>query len=513
LQGKVRNRNTSRKRQAEAGIALLISIFVLLLISVIAIALVVSSGTESALAGNYRASTGVYYAALSGLEEARGRLFAKNPDAFKTTDSSTFLPGTDLIMGKTYYLINPIGGEPITPWDSTSTYPDTQFAVEFGPSGFTTPTNPSLTALSVWNRNPLQSLNLPGPLYKWVRINAVSEKSLGVDADADGLANKTTPLYYTGTNFSNNPLAGSQVLELTSFAILPNGSQKLVQYLVAPAPVTLPPFLAALTLSGSTANPAAYHAPASNTSYAIKGKDYDCDGTTLTALPSYPAVGVFTNTDQNTVINGIPSSPASVRASYTGVNNPGPYIPDVENLNLTSPSFPASLQTPSQIDALAQTIAQSADKTLPSGPITYPLPTVTGTSLTPLGMSATNPLTVVINGNLDISNWSNDGFGLLLVLGKFTYDPDTTWDGIILVIGQGQVDGSHMQNKQINGAMFVAKTRNSSGALLPDPNLGGASVQFSDSMQGYGIRYSNCWIQKVQPTGSYKILSFHEISQ
>jgi hypothetical protein len=128
-------------------------------------------------------------------------------------------------------------------------------------------------------------------------------------------------------------------------------------------------------------------------------------------------------------------------------------------------------------------------------------------------MSSTNPLTVVVNGNLDISNWSNDGFGLLLVLGKFTYDPDTTWDGIIMVVGQGQVDGSHMQNKQINGAMFVAKTRDPSGNLLPDPNLGGASVQFSDSMQGFGIRYSNCWIQKSQPTGSYKILSFHEISQ
>jgi hypothetical protein len=170
-------RRTNRKRQGEAGIALLISIFVLLLISVVAIALVVSSGTESALAGNYRSSTGVYYAALSGLEEARGRLLSKNPDAFKTTDPTTFLPapGVTLNMGDTYYLINPVGGETITPWDTSSTYGDNQFAVEFGPSGFSAPTNPSPKALSVWNKNPLQALNLPGPLYKWVRINAVSE--------------------------------------------------------------------------------------------------------------------------------------------------------------------------------------------------------------------------------------------------------------------------------------------------------------------------------------------------
>jgi hypothetical protein len=505
-------RRPTRTSRQEAGIALLISIFILLLISVVAIALVVSSGTESALAGNYRSATGVYYAALSGLEEARGRLLSKNSDAFTTTNSSGFLPptGTALNMGDTYYLINPVGGEAITPWVSGSTYEDKQFVIEFGPSGFAAPTNPSPTALSVWNRNPLLALNLPGPLYKWVRINAVSEKSAGVDADNDSLATNTVPLYYDGAHFSNNPSAGPQVVELTSFAVLPNGSQKIVQYLVAPVPVQLPPFLASLTLSGSTANPAAYHAPASNASYAVKGDDVDCSFGAVPTGAKYPAVGVFTNTDKNTVINGIPSSPPSVRNSYTGLNA----APDVENLNLTSPSFPVGLQKPSQIDALAQTIAQHADVTIPaSGSITYPLPTFTGSALTPLGMSSTNPLTVVVNGNLDISNWSNDGFGLLLVLGKFTYDPDTTWDGIIMVVGQGQVDGSHMQNKQINGAMFVAKTRDPSGNLLPDPNLGGASVQFSDSMQGFGIRYSNCWIQKSQPTGSYKILSFHEISQ
>src|SRR5260221_182071 len=105
----------------------------LLLISVVAIALIVSSSTETALAGNYRASTGVYYAALSGLEETRARLLSKNPDAFKTTNTSNFLPsGTALNMGDTYYLINPVGGEAITPWDSASTYPDSQFGVEFG---------------------------------------------------------------------------------------------------------------------------------------------------------------------------------------------------------------------------------------------------------------------------------------------------------------------------------------------------------------------------------------------
>src|SRR6059058_2839949 len=87
----MRLRRTTRKRRQEAGIALLIAIFVLLLIAVVAIALVVSSGTESALAGNYRSSTSVYYAALAGLEEARARLRSNNPNYLRTTNPG-FLP-------------------------------------------------------------------------------------------------------------------------------------------------------------------------------------------------------------------------------------------------------------------------------------------------------------------------------------------------------------------------------------------------------------------------------------
>ncbi len=123
-------------------------------------------------------------------------------------------------------------------------------------------------------------------------------------------------------------------------------------------------------------------------------------------------------------------------------------------------------------------------------------------------MSSSNPLTIVVNGNLNVDTWNSTGYGLLLVTGKFTYNPDTTWNGIVLVIGQGQVDQpvpKHQFN-QINGAMFVANT-------LAGASLGGASVVFNDEMEGNGIRYSSCWIQRSQPASAYKILSFHEISQ
>jgi len=488
----------------------LISIFVLLLISVVAIALVVSSGTETAMAGNYRSATSVYYAALSGLEEARGRLLVKNPDAFNTTDPKNFLPapGIDLQMGDTYYLINPVGGEAITPWDTASTYADNQFVVEFPGS---VPTNPSPTAVSVWNRNPLQALKVPGALYKWVRINAVSEKSMKIDADADGKFDSIAPLHYVGGGFSNDPLAGPQVLELTSFAILPNGSQKIVQYLVAPTPVQLPPLPAALTLAGKitgTSSTVAYSSPSSNNQFQVLGTNQYCNGNS-TGTGNVPAIGVFNSTDVGTVINGI--KPASVvNNNYAGFK-PSPDVQTVYG------SFSPAMQTPAGLDAALQPIIQNADVVItPSG---TPFGTATGADLTPLGMNSGNLLTVVVNGNLDISNWSNDGYGLLLVTGTFTYDPDTNWYGIILVIGQGAVNNvEHKQYKQINGAMLVAKTRDSNNQVLPGPDLAdssgvAASVEFDDKMQGYGIRYSSCWVQRAQPTSSYRILSFHEIAQ
>ncbi len=486
--------NSIRRDPRKAGIALLISIFILLLISVVAISLLVSSGTESAIAGNYRAATAVYYAALAGLEEGRGRLSPKDPNSFKSTAPPGFLPapGAPFAVGSPVYIINSAG---VTPWDSASTYGDNEFQSEFPSATYAMP-NPAPNVNSVSNAGGIQ-----GPSYKWVRINGVSEQSLNINFD--GNPNSTTPVYYDGTRFTNNPSSGNQVLEVTSLAVLPNGSQKMVQYLVASVPITLPPFLAALTLSGSQngTNPV-FQAPTTNAVYAVKGDgDQDCNGN---PLPSKVAVGLYGSYQGvgnlqnaiNQLENGIPSFPPPSTAAKSNYTGQGAW-PDVEPL---TPPF----QTPSQLDSIVQTIVQSADVILPSGS--------TGSALTPLGMSPTNPLTVVVNGNLDISNWSNDGYGLLLVTGTFTYDPDTNWYGIVLVIGQGVVNNSQNgQFKQINGAMFVAKTRDASGNLLPD--LGGASVSFLAAMQGNGMRYSSCWIQRAQPTSSYRILSFHEIPQ
>jgi len=508
-------RRQIQTKRTEEGIALLISIFILLLISIVAIALIVASGTESSLAGNYRSATGVYYAALAGLEEARGRLLTNNANSFKTTGAPANFLLSPLPIGYANYVLNP------SPTDNqasmlTTTYLDSEYTSEFGVA----PSNTS-TTLSIWDSNPLKTaLNLAGPPYKWVRINAVSEKSLNllVAPSYSGPYDSTTPVFYDSTrpigaqlNISGN---GSQVLEITALAVLPNGSQKLMQYLIAPAPVALPPFLAGLTLSGSPGNSPVFQAPANNASYAAKGNGVDCSGNPTTV----EAIGLFGNysgnsyaSDVSGIVGGIPTNAGGTdtRPNYTGQQP----APDVEYLS----AFPANLQSPIQIDAFAQTIIQNADVALGSGTSYTANASDLHTATTTAGMSSSNPVTVVINGNLDISNWGGDGYGqgygLLLVTGTFTYDPDTTWNGIILVIGQGIITNTqHGGTQQLNGAVFVAKTRDASGNLLTG-RIGGASVSFDASMQGNGIWYSSCWIQKAQPRGKYKILSFREISQ
>jgi len=97
------------------------------------------------------------------------------------------------------------------------------------------------------------------------------------------------------------------------------------------------------------------------------------------------------------------------------------------------------------------------------------------------------------------------------VRGNLNYDPDASWNGLVMVVGKGTVTGSRGGSGEFDGAFLLAKTLDGSGNTLS--NFGTASMLFSSNMGGNGIRYSSCWIQASQPLASIKILSFHEISQ
>jgi hypothetical protein len=515
---------------------LLIAIFALLLISVVAIALVVSQGTDSALAGNYRTSTAGYYAAMAGLEEARGRLLWKNPDCFVTRPNSppnpacgnsTFIPMLGMLpnMGLTdvRYILNPASGETVDPTSSNpSNYPDTEYQTEMGwpLSGANVQTTASVSAVA----------GLSGPAYKWVRVNVATEKALSLDVNGDGILDTSTPLVYdpapTTPCPSPNPTPGLvvpsclgwasntavQVLELTSLSVLPNGSKRLLQYVVAPfvvssqlanLPSSPPPgwtanpnFPAALTLAGNNVSFVGPGIPG----FVINGQD-QCN----TLNPPVYSIA-YTNVSDAGSINSAATPAGNFKGYPAGTGSPPP--PTSPGVGNADPTPATSLirpnwLTPIGLDSVVQDITKNADVVL-NGPVNG------NATLTPLGITVNNPMTIVVNGDLDLTSWHQVGYGLLLVTGKLTYDPDATWEGLILVIGQGKFVSTKGGINGIDGAVFIATTRDTSGNLLSA--LGQSS--FSQTNGGRGINFNNCLSggnSLAQVPIGYKVLSFREI--
>jgi hypothetical protein len=514
------------KQTRERGAALLIAIFALLLISVVAIALIVSSGTDSALASNFRSSTNAYYAAVAGLEEARGRLLNTNGNCIPVPPNTVCNPQPALPMPLTQvvYIINPLGGETVAPWNTSnpSTYPDTEYLQEFGVDVSTRVVTPYASIA------PLGGY--AGPSYKWVRINPVTEWSLGggsgngVDVNWDGVIDQFTPLFYDPDNpkgnaggggvspglivNSNPPATAGQALEITSYAVLPSGTQKMLQYVVRPS-VYFPNltatsaggfttlFPAALTLAG---NNVMFTGPGT-ASFFVKGQD-QCSGSNLTM----PAIGYTNNNPSDTSFTNIKNG-ATPPGNYQGAFPPGPPpppppAPPTPSIVYVGNQLNPNWLTPSGLDAIVQNITNSADVVIQGN--------ATGGSL-PTGMSPTNPLTIVVNGDLDLNAWHNTGYGLLVVTGTLKYDPDASWQGVVLLIGQGSFVSTKAGLGEINGAVFIAKTRDASNNELP--TLGAASYSqtgFGGSL-GSGINLNSCVAQSAEGPIDYKIISFKEI--
>jgi hypothetical protein len=456
---RVPNRNA-----AESGVALLISLFALLLICVVGVALIMASGTDTALTGNYHSATSVYYAALAGLEEGRGRLLPKSLNPLPTT----FVPpmGGILAPGEVRYILNPMPGETVAPWDlgTPTSYPDTEYSQEFGtnpPGG--PPTLPSVSSSS----------GIQGPMYKWVRINAItpaSQANAGV-----GTGGPNTPLLYNNTTLTISP-PGAQALEITSLASMGNGSQRMLQYVIAPITYNLiPP--AALTLLGSTAT------------FTGPGTSLTEDGTDTIAAPGCAPGGAS--------VAGIGVAGGADLTNITGQNvTPTPTPPAPPGASLVTVA--TNLQSVDALETLTQTVENNRDNPDLPGPQTQ--------TVFPPWMSATAPATIAVDGDLDLSTWTGTGYGVLLVTGTLTYNPSSTWNGLVLVIGKGNVISSGSGGGGFLGAVVVASTRDAGG----NPNFGAASWVASG---GATIKYSSCWVNAVQQPITYKVLSFREIPQ
>lgn len=478
-----------RRKSEQSGIALLLAIFVLLLVCVVGIAMLAASGTETSLSGNYRSSTAVYYAALSGLEEGRSRLLPQNPNSL----SPAYIPayGSTLPLGHAIYITNPSPGPPAETVDPTALgnpdeYPDTEWATAFPLN------NPPSSVQIVPSVQSLPSM--PGAqnaLYKWVRINALTEQAIQINVNnIGGTPNKTQLVYFDGANLTRN-VAQYQALGVTALAALPDGSRKLLQYVVGPSGPNLQIYSAVtMTSSGIAPNRANFDPPGAGAfSFKVDGTDQQGTGKyspCLSPQPPVPAFGVFNNSDVTSVQTGVNMYPGN----FTGT-------PVIANL-LSSVPASASWDDPAQLSSLVDSIKGSADYAF-TGPTTDAnLPAAV--SISDPGFPS-SPMTVFVDGDLTLSGYT--GYGLLIVTGTLTYSGDSGWRGIVLVIGNGTVaETGSGSGGEIDGALVVANTV---GGTL------GATFLTVDHPGGKGVYYDSCWIAAVQKPNKYRVLSFREI--
>lgn len=471
-------------RHREGGIALLMAMIALLLIGAIAAGMIILSGTETNISGNFKDEQLAFFSAKAGVEETRDRMRTAATNTLRTASLPTTLPGT---TGSVLYILNPANGETVAPWNGSSatTYPDDELCKETTTISCTN-NLPNLSSCNNWCASTTASSTYaasPVLPWKWVRLMLKQNNALAAYS-TNGNSSSGLQVCWNGTNeeTSNCNAPNLPVYTLTALAVTPGGSRRMVQAEIAEDRLNFSA-TSALTMDGTGDT---YGAPNSN-NFNVNGNDSAGCGSTTTG-PPVPAIGVSDNTDVTTVTGDIPNNRKN---NYTGS---GGSTPDVENI---SSSLPPNLQTVSSLQNLTASIETM---------VTQPVITGPASSLSNPG-TASSPQIIYVNGDLSLGG-NVTGYGILVVTGTFTASGNVGWNGVVLVVGQGVFNGNGGGNNQYNGAILVAKTLDSMGNPLS--SLGAPTFNFNGG-GGNGVQYSSGCIAQATTLSTFHTMAFREM--
>jgi hypothetical protein len=122
--------------------------------------------------------------------------------------------------------------------------------------------------------------------------------------------------------------------------------------------------------------------------------------------------------------------------------------------------------------------------------------------------TVTNPVINVVTGDLNITNLT--GSGILLIEGNASFSGRPNYNGIILVVGKGNVTMSGGGNGVIDGAMLVANLYDVGGHLIPSGAPGAPLIDFSGG-GNMTIQYDSCWVAAMNQSSPYKSLGIREM--
>lgn len=229
----------------------------------------------------------------------------------------------------------------------------------------------------------------------------------------------------------SNPVDTNRIVTLVSFARIGNATKTLEVVVRRP---DFPGVPAALTLDG----PLDDFTKGGSNNFFINGNDQ--------AVPPQfngHAIGVIDGTDDTTITTEIQTSPDR-STMYTG---DGGATPDVENVET---DLDDALLTVHGLEDYADSYAAIATNSYTPA---YGTAAVLSSNI---GSSSDYRITAV---NGDASLGPITGYGVLIVRGNLAMTGNTTWYGLILVIGQGHLTINGSGNGAIRGAILVARTR------------------------------------------------------
>jgi len=124
------------------------------------------------------------------------------------------------------------------------------------------------------------------------------------------------------------------------------------------------------------------------------------------------------------------------------------------------------------------------------------------------GLGASNPdgVFTFVDGDLVLGPGSPTGQGTIIVTGKLTLNGNFQWNGVIMVLGSGEVYRSGGGHGDIFGAMFVAKFP-TSGA---DTDQFGAPVFDTSGGGTSNIQYSSDAVDKAKSVGGHSVKGVRE---
>jgi hypothetical protein len=491
--------------------ALLIALLALLLVSAIGMGMMYMSTTETSINANYRDTQQAFFSMRAGLEEVRDRIRANAPTPI-TLPTSMPSSGT---AGSIVYLTNPTGSETVDPTSPTNPYFDDEFCHEYFstltygtvpsptvPCSGSSQAVPSSAVTTIASTSPYTGTS-SALSYKWVRITLKQNKTIPtalvapLDASHpasgqvcwDSANSKEVVVTALGaftwcSDAQDHGFNVGPVYVVTSLSYTPQGSRRIGQYEVAAVNITPPP--AALAMAGPSATfPTA---PNSN-NLTINGNNtgtggFSGPGTCNQLLPTQvPAVSTGDMSGQTTVASNIPGGRVgnylgTAPTLPTGV----PAIPSVvdEGTDAGGTGQLSGIWTnPQQLNNLAAMIADGADQTL-----TCPI----GSPCTGSFGDDAHPKITYVNGDLNLTG----GAGLLVVTGTLYATGHPSFDGLIMVIGQGDLQFSGGGSGQINGSIFVANTNSRTSPYAQLATLGIPKMSWSGGGTN-AIQFNSCW--------------------